>query len=135
MSTTVATPELVSRVEVILANARRLISDPERWIQGDEVGLLPDGNHSYCAIGAIHHASDELEFDAYLAAIAVGVLGRTVDPDYYPSDEDIESWLDYEDAVPTWNDNDMRTHKEVLGGFDKALSACSRELTGHPEWL
>jgi hypothetical protein len=80
----------------VLIEARRIISDPDRWCQrrynlGD----------AYCAIGAIMKCDGRPE--AY-SLLREGIGDDAIDQ-----------------RITDWNDKPWRTHAEVLAAFDRAI--------------
>ena len=107
----------------ILRGARRILTDPKRWVQGyyacDVHGYRCEvGHHNairFCLAGAIGlyghpgHKADAV-------SIAVPVLKRVLG-------------IDPIDSLTKWNDAPERTHTEVLAALDAAISLAEREAT------
>ena len=88
----------------VLRRARALIDSPEMWGKGDG-GLDP--KHGFCvitALMAVAHANASIMG-------AQSAFHRANEIDGY---------------IGTWNDDDERTHAEVLDAFDKAISLAER---------
>ena len=94
----------------VLARARGLLSDEQRWCKGSFARCwfdipVPAGSpfaQRYCALGAIMRAGRELGLSTKEACKA----------------------LEWQTVVPVadWNDNRLRTHAEVLAAFDAAIA-------------
>jgi hypothetical protein len=103
----------------ILKEARALISDPERWTQGedarDEDGLPvhPDDSDAvcWCTLGALHRAAAGTDDFSVFREIQKAV-------EAFPG---IRSQAHYAAKF-----NDAHTHAEVLAMFDAAISAKER---------
>lgn len=101
----------------ILVRARELLTDPDRWIQG-EFGLDSDGEAINSARGVIAAAeAGALSCMCMLGALLVaegtvhGVVLRT---------DEIEKALGIE-FIDRFNDARDRTHAEVLARLDAAI--------------
>jgi hypothetical protein len=100
----------VATATAVLARARELIADEQRWCKGTLArGWLdvPVPIHSrfarrFCAIGAIYRAGRD--------------LGLAV--------QDACSALEWQTVrtIPYWNDGRRRTHAEVVAAFDAAIA-------------
>lgn len=87
---------------IVLQQARELLSDPKRWVQGHF-----DIGHAFCAAGAIEKVAGrgtDVEDDAYYALANV-----------------IDVLSDGTDAIASFNDDDSTTHADVLAAFDLAI--------------
>lgn len=111
----------------VLIEARKLIADPEHWIQGtyatDEtrtVGLHPNDPSAacFCSIGAVVHVLPEGALpEREVMALSAAVLD--LDPD----------WVTAEGVRPNRNIaqyNDSHTHEEVLAVWDHAIAEEAR---------
>jgi hypothetical protein len=95
----------------VLARARDLISDEQRWCKGSyaatwlDIPVLVGSRFArrFCALGAIKRAGRELLLSVDDACRALE--WQTIRP------------------VADWNDDRLRTHAEVIGGFDAAIAA------------
>ena len=108
----VATPEeYVGDTLAVLARARELIADEQRWCRRSFARSwfnVPVSAHSaaarrYCALGAVMYAGRK--------------LGLSV--------EQARNALEWQTARPVqdWNDDPLRTHAEVIAAFDGAIAA------------
>ena len=104
-------PERVGNTLAVLAFARDLVGDEQRWCKGAfarswwnvPVRMRSGMARRYCALGAIMRAGYELRLridDAHAA---------------------LEWQLNAQ--VQNWNDDPARTHSEVMTAFDAAIAA------------
>jgi len=99
----------------VLARARALLSDEQRWCQGSfargwfDVPVPPRSAlaRRYCALGAIMRAGREL--GAPTEAACKALERQTVI------------------SVADWNDHRLRIHAEVISAFDAAIAQLDRE--------
>jgi hypothetical protein len=104
-------PEYISDALAVLALARELIADEERWCRHSfarswlniPVPVQSMGARRFRAMGAIMHAGRK--------------LGVRV--------EEARNVLEWQIARPIeqWNDDPVRTHAEVIAAFDGAIAA------------
>jgi hypothetical protein len=103
-------PECVGDTLAVLARARALLADEQRWCRGSfaRSWIIPVRPRSafarrFCALGAIMRAGRE--------------LGIPV--------EDARNALEWQTIrpVPNWNDDPRRTHADVIAAFDGAIAA------------
>jgi hypothetical protein len=94
----------------VLADARELIE--RGWCQG----MVRDGQ-LYCAIGAIRKAATGNAYQASDETRALRLL--------------MEKFTGGE-SLPTWNDNPLRTHGEVVEAFKRAEALARGEVTHTP---
>jgi hypothetical protein len=102
----------MNSVTEVLRSARELITDRKNWTQGHFVRVREDGGECFCAEGAIDRV-------LYLADVETNWREfyrplRTVIGSPYHS-------------IVLWNDQDGRTHEEVLAAFDKAIELTESE--------
>lgn len=118
----------------ILTSARAYLSDPDHWCQGR---LFVSGEHPQaCSIGAIRFAGSILQWVRYAPASPDDRpfhLGTAVWPSIEQTEraQRAEEYLKVavEDAIPTWNDEEGRTHAEVLAAFDRAIALAEADET------
>lgn len=100
----------MNEVQQLLADAKALISAPERWTQG-EFARDSHGHRAYwggelakcyCSIGAINAVTHE---NAVL----------TMNKPYMILGSQVGG------SIVVWNDAPERTHAEVMAAFDKAI--------------
>src|SRR5882762_9510028 len=104
-------PEYVGDTLAVLARARELIADEKRWGRRSfarswfnvSVRVQSAAARRYCALGAVMHAGRK--------------LGLPV--------EQARNALEWQAARPVqdWNDDPLRTHREVIAAFDAAIAA------------
>jgi hypothetical protein len=104
-------PEYVGDTLAVLARARELIADEQRWCRRSfarswfNVPSSPDSAAArrYCALGAVMYAGRK--------------LGLPV--------EQARNALEWQTARPVqdWNDDPQRTHAAVIAAFDGAIAA------------
>jgi hypothetical protein len=104
-------PEYISDALAVLARARELIADEDRWCRRSfarswlniPVPVQSVAARRFCAMGAIMHAGRK--------------LGVRV--------EEARNVLEWQIARPIeqWNDDPVRTHAEVVAAFDGAIAA------------
>ena len=104
-------PEYISDALAVLARARALIADEERWCRRSfarswlniPVPIQSVAARRFCAMGAITHAGRK--------------LGVRV--------EEARNVLEWQIACPIeqWNDDPVRTHAEVIAAFDTVIAA------------
>jgi hypothetical protein len=104
-------PEYVGDTLAVLARARELIADEQRWCRRSfarswfNVPVSPDSAAArrYCALGAVMYAGRK--------------LGLPV--------EQARNALEWQTARPVqdWNDDPLRTHAEVIAAFGGAIAA------------
>jgi hypothetical protein len=104
-------PECVDAAVAVLVRARELISDERRWFKrafavtwlGLPVHAGSRFARRFCALGAIKRAGRELR-------LPVDYASRV---------------LEWQTVVPVadWNDDQRRTHAEVVAAFDAAVVA------------
>jgi len=97
----------------VLEAASEILSDPDRWHQGN---YYSDDGEAYCSIGAIEKACWDMGCPAYWRTHADDLL-REVLMEMYPD-------LDAPDvdhvSIAAWNDAPERLHEEVVAVFEKA---------------
>ncbi len=109
----------------ILKKARELLSDEERWAQGDYAFLAKDDialnvdwkspiAACWCPAGALLKVSQG-QAAAALVELARDLPGTKVV--FLKGDSDKEI-----DQIATWNDAPERTHAEILQRFDEAIA-------------
>jgi hypothetical protein len=102
----------------ILKAAKEKIATPDKWTQGayakdaNGYAVVETSNKAacFCSLGAIYAANPRKEgtpnWDAQLAARDLAsVVGKQ--------------------SIVNWNDEEGRTHEEVLAAFDKAIERAS----------
>jgi hypothetical protein len=104
-------PEYISDALAVLARARELIADEDRWCRRSfarswlniPVPVQSVAARRFCTIGAIMHAGRK--------------LGVRI--------EEARNVLEWHIARPIeqWNDDPERTHAEVIAAFDGAIAA------------
>ena len=104
-------PEYISDALAVLARARELIADEERWCRRSfarswlniPVPVQSVAARRFCAVGAIMHAGRK--------------LGMRV--------EEARNVLERQIARPIeqWNDDPVLTHAEIVAAFDGAIAA------------
>jgi hypothetical protein len=104
-------PEYISDALAVLARARELIADEERWCRRSfarswlniPVPVQSVAARRFCAMGAIMHAGRK--------------LGMRV--------EEARNVFEWQIARPIeqWNDDPVRTHAEVIAAFNSAIAA------------
>jgi hypothetical protein len=94
---------VVNPVADVLRRARSLIDAPEKWCKGK----LQIGD-SFCIEGALRAAASVHRYEA-LPAPAWGLLRQAIGT-----------------SVINWNDDDERTHAEVLAAFSRAIELAER---------
>lgn len=110
-------PERIGGTLRVLARARELIADEQRWCRrtyargwrGIPVPVQSGGAQRFCALGAIMRAGGE--------------LGLPVD--------DAHSVLEWQTVRPVqdWNDDPAHRHHDVLAAFDASIAAIERSGT------
>lgn len=98
--------------ERVLEKATEILSDPDRWYQGD---LWNADGTAFCSTGAILEAVNLLGADFATRQRAFIALRKTLS-EYYPAWRGIEGSF----AIGTWNDALNRKHSEVTEMFEKA---------------
>lgn len=108
----------------LLTHARKLIADEKSWTKGtlardafgQEISADDPKACKFCAVGAIERATCDLDAVGQLYAVRVlrDTLGLTTN-------------------IPEWNDDDARTHAEVLAGFDAAIQNVTARLRALPD--
>lgn len=99
----------------ILRKAKALIDTPEKWTifaeardkYGERVYARESFACKFCAEGAIYAAGGYLGDDRDEAILFRKVIGQT--------------------SIFGWNDEDGRTHAEVMEAFDKAIALAEAE--------
>ena len=107
-------PECVGDTLAVLALARALLADEQRWCRGSfargwleiPVPVPSLFARRYCALGAIMRAGRKLGLRFEDAANALEWQTRR--------------------PVPNWNDDPWRTHAGVVAAFDGAIAALDR---------
>jgi hypothetical protein len=104
-------PGSVDAAVAVLARARDLISDEQRWCKRSyaatwlDIPVLVGSRFArrFCALGAIQRAGRELRLPI----------------------EDASRTLEWQTVrpVPDWNDDKVRTHAEVVAAFNAAIAA------------
>jgi hypothetical protein len=104
-------PECIGGTLAVLARARSLIADEQRWCRGSfargwlDLPVPPQSAlaNRFCAVGTIMRAGREMGLPTHDACVA----------------------LEWQTARPIedWNDDPRRTHAEVIAAFDAALIA------------
>ena len=118
--------------------ARKLISKENNWLQGTRRNFSRNGLEiGYCALGAIDEASRHDRTDANYAnnyRLVVDTLAKHTYFENNEKDPYNPMWSDpcasntfpeisgYKAGLKVANFNNLRTHKEVLKWFDKAIA-------------
>lgn len=111
----------------VLIEARKLISDPERWLQGryaETAGHLPcfpkdEKAVSFCSVGAVVHVLPEQtipEREVRQLSAAVHAL----DPGWLATYRQEHPHTRFERCIAQYNDT--HTHEEVLAVWDLAIA-------------
>lgn len=114
----------------VLREARALISDPSRWTKGAEardiggksISSRSDSAVCFCSSGAVEHivwrdrASCPVSTNKALFAGLIALC------------EEVERDTGYRKPIEVWNDNEARTHEEVLTLFDLAIERLEEEV-------
>ena len=126
---------------VMLRDARYLVKDEDKWIQGtmardisgDDVEAHDRGARSFCSAGAIRAAVTkfftglDIDFCPYYNELD-DVLGSQLfvtgdKPDCLQPHE-----LDKTGCVISFNDDNFTTHKDVLSAFDRAIESLEERI-------
>jgi hypothetical protein len=94
-----------SNVKRILKIARDIISKPENWCRFN-LAQYHQGVWSYCAVGAIDKALQDLEMDIFR----------------YDVFEALQASMK-SNSISEWNDKPNRKHSDVLAAFDSAIAS------------
>ena len=89
----------------ILIRARKLIENPENWIQG----AFSKGG-AYCAVGSLFAAGIDIS-GPYTESPAYQALEKAMGLDHTPPAGRVSYW------------SDSHTHAEVLAAFDRAIES------------
>lgn len=114
----------------ILRGARGRIEDPEKWC----VGTYMNGVQA-CAVASLYIAAGDAAGnclsqvdDLRETKFAFRSLHRIIFGDVRPDHEDDPNYAPGEERLYLWNDEDGRTHPEVLAAFDKAIAAIEAQI-------
>jgi hypothetical protein len=101
--------------------AKALILEPQHWArQGTE--RVVDGQHSYCAGGALAMVIEGRSIGMY--SCATHPLGDYLfDFTKRAGIEDLEEYIDGSFVISHWNDILVENHSEVLATFDKVIAS------------
>ncbi len=126
--------ELAEKVETTLVKAKAALSDPKSWTKGefarDDLGdaCMPEDGAAqcWCSLGAIHkgsysfrNAGINLTVAEWASSTLKAAIRNEPIPTHLPSFGAETQRVDME--VIEWNDNEARTHEEVLTAFDRAI--------------
>lgn len=112
----------------VLTEARKLIEDPEHWLQGlyamDEsktVGLYPKNPNAacFCSVGAVVHVLPEDALpDEEISRLSAAV--HALDPYWFLQTKSSRPAMRIDRCIATYNDT--HTHEEVLAVWDHAIA-------------
>lgn len=101
-----------------LKKVRELIARPYGWTQG-RFSTTGKRGVSYCLLGAIRHVNNEAYFTKDPAPTITSLQARL--------EQCIQKIHGNRLGVPTFNDTEGRTKKEVLGVIDCAIKSAESE--------
>ena len=106
----------------VLKDARHLVEKPERWLRGNLVATMPNGDKCYCALGAINDSAPSVSLlDDARTAFTHAISGKTL-----PSISYVDR-LTQAQKITSFNDSPRTKHKDVLAMFDKAIAEAGNE--------
>lgn len=118
-----------------LRKVRKLIDAPEKWMKED---FKNHAETSFCVIGAVEHVNGPLELRT--AEFLAANLPKGQNPKYQSIEQDVYSKYmenatkagnleEFLEDVYQYNDNDTRTHKQMMQYLDKCIAKAASQAS------